>query len=190
MTKNQIIFSVLVLFTLVAAYRDLRTGHIPNRLVLLGVIAGVAVQVLAQVISRPAPNAAWTASLLRFGMAVVVGPLACGAVPYFLFRVGAMGGGDVKLLAAVGVGSGPFLGLRVEFLAFVLAAVFALSQMAYRGQLLRLLASSAWTLINPLLPRTRRRPVPPELLTPLPLGPAVSAATLFCLVGECLHGWT
>jgi Flp pilus assembly protein protease CpaA len=48
--------------------------------------------------------------------------VACGAVPLLLFRLKAIGGGDVKLLATVGAQLGPLLGLELSFAAFVVAA--------------------------------------------------------------------
>jgi prepilin signal peptidase PulO-like enzyme (type II secretory pathway) len=48
--------------------------------------------------------------------------VACGAVPLLLFRLKALGGGDVKLLATVGAQLGPLLGLQLSFAAFLVAA--------------------------------------------------------------------
>jgi prepilin peptidase CpaA len=108
---------------------------------------------------------------------VGVGILGCSAVPLLLYRVNAMGGGDVKLLASVGVWAGPILGLQVELYAFVLAAIYAPARLAYQGQLLRLIGNSAAMLKNPFLPKARRQEVPQALLTELRFGPAVFVAT-------------
>ena len=103
--------------------------------------------------------------------------MGCAAVPLLLYRVSAIGGGDVKLLASVGVWAGPILGLQVELYAFVLAALYAPARLAYQGQLLRLLGNSAALIANPFLPKSRRKEVPQALLTELRFGPAVFAAT-------------
>ena len=107
---------------------------------------------------------------------IVVGVLGCSAVPLLLYRVRAMGGGDVKLLACLGVWAGPILGLQVELYAFVLAALYAPARLAYQGDLLRLLGNSAALLKNPFLPPARRKEVPQALLTELRFGPAVFVA--------------
>lgn len=184
MTSQQLILIALGTFTLAAAYRDLRTGHIPNRLVVVGFVAGATLQLAVQVVWAETATASWTASLTRFAMAVVIGLLVCGLVPYLLFRFGAMGGGDVKLLATVGAASGPFLGMQIELFAFVLMALFALAQMAYRGRLLVLIGNSVRLLLNPVLPKGHRKAVPNDLLTPLPFAPAVFVATLLVAAGE------
>lgn len=76
-----------------AVYSDLRWHRIPNWLSLLGLVAGLALQTLA--------NGAhgMVSGLLGAGVG-----LACFA-PFYLLR--AMGAGDVKLLAAVGSFMGP-----------------------------------------------------------------------------------
>ena len=56
--------------------------------------------------------------------------------------------------------------------------VALLKTTASYGRLLRSLGNSAALVINPFLPKPRRREIPSELLTPLPLGPAVFAAAL------------
>jgi prepilin peptidase CpaA len=101
----------------VAAVHDARSGHIPNWLVGLGLALGaggsIAALALADVFE----------ALARTGSAAL-GFVACGAVPLLLFRLKALGGGDVKLLATVGAQLGPLLGLELSFAAFVVAAAY------------------------------------------------------------------
>jgi prepilin peptidase CpaA len=101
----------------IAAVHDARSGHIPNWLVGLGVVlgAGGSIAALALIDGLEA--------LARTGSAAL-GFLTCGAVPLLLFRLKALGGGDVKLLATVGAQLGPLLGLELSFAAFVVAAVY------------------------------------------------------------------
>ena len=103
--------------------------------------------------------------------------LGCSAVPLLLYRAGALGGGDVKLLASVGVWAGPILGLQVELYAFVLAAFYATARLAHEGQLPRLIGNSAVLLKNPFSPKAKRKEVPQASLTELRFGPSVFAAT-------------
>jgi prepilin peptidase CpaA len=77
---------------LTAAYTDFRFFKIPNR-----IVASILILYPAYVVSSP-ENVAWGASLMAAGVLFVAG--------LFLFRFGAMGGGDVKLLVAVSLWSG------------------------------------------------------------------------------------
>src|SRR5690606_7695515 len=109
----------------------------------------------------------------------------CGMVPYFLFRRGAMGGGDVKLLAALGAlctwPPGPHslsVGLEAELYGFLAASLYALAKMAYEGKLLRVLGRTAFLCLNPVLPERLRRDIAPELMTSVRLGGAIFAGVV------------
>jgi prepilin peptidase CpaA len=183
MTATQLVLSGLLLFTALTGFVDFRTGHIPNWLVAAGTALGLVTHFAVHFLLLRQPG---QSSFEVFGGAaanVAVGVVGCSAVPLLLFRVGAMGGGDVKLLAGCGVWAGPIIGLQVELYAFVLAALYAPARLAYQGQLFRLLGNSATLIKNPFLPQGRRKEVPPALLTELRFGPAVfAAAALVALV--------
>lgn len=83
-----------------AAFFDLRTGRIPNAVTLPAIALGL---------------------LLPDGSAL--GALTCAALPLWLFLRRHLGGGDVKLLVALGALLGARAGLAVEALAIGLAAV-------------------------------------------------------------------
>lgn len=176
MTASQIAMSGLLLFTALCGLLDYRTGHIPNRVVGIGALLGLLLHFglhlwLLRMPARPPSELLWSAAAN-----VAVGVLACAAVPLLLFRIGAMGGGDVKLLAACGVWVGPIIGVQIELYAFVMAVLYAPARLAYQGELFRLLGNSAVLLKNPFLPKARRKEVPQALLTELRFGPAVFAA--------------
>ncbi len=176
MTAIQIVLSGLLLFTALTGFVDYRTGHIPNRLVAGGALLGLLLHFTVHLMLLRAPGQS-SAELLGSAAAnMAVGVLACGVVPLLLFRAGAMGGGDVKLLAACGIWGGPIIGVQIELYAFVLAALYAPARLAYQGQLFRLLGNSAALIKNPFLPKTKRQAVPQALLTELRFGPAVFAA--------------
>lgn len=124
--------SVTNLFSLIAlvmcgfaAVTDTRHGLIPNWLTFPVILGAPLVH-------------AWTSgpeALLGSFLSL----LACGAVPYLLFRRGAMGGGDVKLFAALGALGGARFGLQVEVSALALACVWSFGVLAYRGALFAML---------------------------------------------------
>lgn len=97
-----VIFSALLLS---AAYSDFRTRRIPNALTLPGLLAGLVIAALPAGITLPA-------ALLGVGAALLF------SLP--LFALGALGGGDGKLLMVVGA----FLGPR-EFGTALLLTIFA-----------------------------------------------------------------
>lgn len=174
MVAANAILILALLFVGVAAVLDLRTGHIPNHWTLGGLAVGALAQILSRCVFERPLDAPFQVSLLAWSVVyVLLGVLACGLVPYLLFLRNGMGGGDVKLLAAVGAFLGPIAGIEVELYAFVVMALFAPVRLAYEGRLLRVLGNSAALLANPFLPKERRRTVAPELLTALKFGPAV-----------------
>ena len=177
MITFNLLLSLTVLFALAAAAFDLRTGHIPNGLTLAGIALGAVLQIAFLVSSSRMPGQGLDVALLALAVVrTAFAVLACGLVPYLLFLRNGMGGGDVKLLAAIGAFLGPVLGLEVELYAFLGMALFALVWLAYRGRLLQVLGTSAALLVNPMLPKQRRRPVAPELFSSFRFGPAVLVA--------------
>jgi prepilin peptidase CpaA len=170
-----LLFIALLIFTGIAGFIDLRTGHIPNPLVLASFIVAIVLRVSVEMFEAPAIDQGLRGVLFQ----VVGGAFACALVPLLLYRFNALGGGDVKLLIVVGTLLGPMLGLQLMFYAFVIAAVYACARLVYQGQLLRILYNSLLLLANPFLPEKRRRSIPTEALTSMRFGPAV-------FVGACL----
>jgi prepilin peptidase CpaA len=155
-----------------AAITDLRTGHIPNGLTLpLFALGPAAAMFEAQRRGAPLGPAA---------LACLAGVAVCGAVPYLLFRLGGMFGGDVKLLAGLGAVLGPMLGLEAQLDAFVAAALFALGRMAFHGQLFAVLGRSARLAMRAVSKESE--PVPEELMTVMRFGPAAFVGVVVAVV--------
>jgi prepilin peptidase CpaA len=170
-------------FVSICAVWDLRTGLIPNGLTLGGLGVGCVLHVAVHLTDRS--GGAPTAALAGVTNALL-GVVLCGLAPYLLFRLDAMGGGDVKLLAAVGAFTGPTLGLSIELTAFVAMALFAPVRLAYEGKLLAVLGNTMVLMANPFLPKQRRRDVPRELLTSFKFGPAVFVANVVVVAAHWL----
>lgn len=98
---------------LLAAFTDVRERRIPNSLTVTGILAG---PVLWGLLAGPG---AAVGAMLGAGLALVVGMA--------LFALGALGGGDAKLLAVVGAFLGPVRLLVACLVIAVLGGVLALS---------------------------------------------------------------
>jgi prepilin peptidase CpaA len=123
---------------------------------------------------------------LMEGGAALLGVLLCSIAPGLMYWKGAMGGGDLKLFAALGALCQPLLGIEAEMYSFVAAAVLAPARLAYDGQLGRVLGNSLALLTNPLRARERRREVPPEMMSWFRLGPAIFLGMIATLA---VHGY-
>jgi prepilin peptidase CpaA len=174
-----LLFAALLMLTAVAAYTDLKSGEIPNRLIVIGLASALPLQAAVHYYALPAGDVS-DALLTALGH-YALGFVVCGLAPLVLFRLDAMGGGDVKLLLAVGAFVGPMRGIEIQLYAFVLMSIYAGARLAYKGQLLRLLVNSALLAKSPFVSKEKRRPVPSELFTSLRFAPAVFAATALIL---------
>ncbi len=97
---------------------------------------------------------------------------ACALVPWLLWKLRAIGGGDLKLVAAMGAVAGLTNGLEFELAGFVVAALYAFGRLAYEGKLFRTLSNSVFLALNPLMPKSWRRRVPPSLMSTVRMGGA------------------
>jgi len=127
----------------VGAMFDWRTRRIPNVLT-LGMIP-VAAAVHAWV---AAPGRALEAAAF-----CVLGAAVCSLGPAILWKAGWVGGGDVKLLAAMGAIGGPTLGVEAAFLAFFCAMSFVVIRLSWHGIFFRTLGSSLTLVTAPLFSR-------------------------------------
>jgi prepilin peptidase CpaA len=108
----------MLLLVAVAAIYDLRTGKIPNPLLLAGLVFGLCFTLL----TRGADDLLM--SLAGFGVGFVL------VLPGYLLRY--TGAGDLKLLATLGVFSGPGVILAVFATSVVAGALFVLLKIAWR----------------------------------------------------------
>lgn len=168
------------LFAACAAWTDHRTGHIPNKLTLVGFVAAIAAH-----FAHGANLGGLRGGLEQAGFALG-GALLCALVPLFMFLKGAMGGGDVKLFAVLGALLHPLGGLQAETYAFVAAALLAPMKLAYEGKLTRTFLNTLTLVTNPFRRRERRKAVPEEMSTWFRLGPAIFLGTACTFVVNAL----
>ena len=117
----------------------------------------------------------------------VAGAITCAFIPFILWRAGAMGGGDLKLLVAIGAIVRPMVGIEAQFYAFAAAALIAPARLAWEGKLLKTLGNSLALALNPFLPKAKRREIPREAMTWLRFGPAIAAGMV---IAAFLHWQT
>jgi prepilin peptidase CpaA len=111
----------MAIITAIAAATDLHSRTIPNWLVVIGLALGFGLNTYVY---------GWAglwAAFLGFALALAL------YIPLYLLR--AMGGGDVKLMAAVGALAGPQDWFTIFVLASLLGGVFALGLLFARNSL-------------------------------------------------------
>jgi prepilin peptidase CpaA len=130
MTVTQLLmFAPMIALLVWAAVVDLRFRRIPNWLTFSLALAGLAQSFTPVHTVSPGPAA--------------LGLLTGFGVTFLLFAIGALGGGDVKLLAAIGALIGPMPALVVFAISAVIGMVIVLAQAAAQGRLTRLFRNSA-----------------------------------------------
>ena len=154
------------------AWLDWRSGEIPNWLTLgaLG-LAPFAHLAYATSLGLTSNEAVMEAGFSGGGAAL------CALVPLMLYRQNAIGGGDLKLLAALGAILQPRLGVEAEMYAFFSAALVAPARLAYQGKLFVTLKNAVVLLVNPFLPKERRKEIEPETMSWFRFGPAIFFGT-------------
>jgi len=123
-------FGMLTLFLLASAVIDWRTRKVPNRLTYPAVLTGLVWSVVNGALGASALGyTAWEGLQLSF-----IG-LFCGLVPFEILRLmGGPGGGDAKVMAAVGAISARWeLVLVTAFYGILANALLALFVMIRKG---------------------------------------------------------
>lgn len=152
---------VLIVVVATAGGWDVATSRIPNWLTYPAVAIGVA---------AAAAGASPSLAGSLWGLAV-------GFVPFFvLYLFGGLGGGDVKLMAAVGaLGGFPFV-LNAMITAVVVGGLIAVLLVVWEGKALsalRFVGSSFAFVFNPRIERARL-----DVSRPVPFGVAICLGTL------------
>lgn len=170
---------VMLAMASIAAVSDWRTGLIPNALLAWGAAAGVLAQ-LSTVMLGQAPLGL---ALQHIALGLVLGSV----LPLVLYGFGALGGGDVKLFAAIGVCVGPVPVLAIELWAHLVALCFVPAQLLRSGTLLATLQRSGLVLRNAVVPARLRKPVDLTRCSSLRFAPAIWLAAIWvCVLGERL----
>jgi prepilin peptidase CpaA len=176
MYGEQYFLLAAVLVTGLSAWFDWRTGEIPNWLTL----GPMALAPLAHAGFGFAKEG-WGAAGQGLAFSIV-GIITCGVIPIFLYRSGAIGGGDVKLLGALGAMLRPLVGIETEMYSFIVAALYAPVRLAYEGKLLKTLGNSLLLVRNVFVPKDKRKELTTEMMSELRFGPSIFVATLIAIL--------
>jgi prepilin peptidase CpaA len=165
---HHMILVVAMAVAFVAAVYDWRRGEIPNWLTYGALVLAPMLHVARMLAAKQSSDAALTEGAFSLG-----GAAMCAIVPALLYRQGAIGGGDLKLLAAVGALLQTILGVEAEMYGFFGAALIAPAFLAYQGKLISTLKNSLTIFANLFLPKAKKKSVEETALSWLRLGPAV-----------------
>jgi prepilin peptidase CpaA len=152
----------------VGAITDLRDAHIPNWLTYTGLLAALVTR------------STWGWHELQSGLA---GLALTGGVFLVLFVLGAMGGGDLKLMAAVGAWAGPARSFAILNTAAIAGGVLALGYILYRRQVLVTLLNSFELVRHHVSSGLQPHPwlnVGETTTVRVPYGLAIALGTLVC----------
>ncbi|HEX9104488.1 MAG TPA: A24 family peptidase [Polyangia bacterium] len=129
---------VLLVVALTCAVTDLARGKIYNAVTYPAMALGVVLSVWQHGAS---------------GIFFALGGFAVGFFPAFvLFALGGMGGGDVKLLGAIGAIAGAVAATETLILAFLVGGIFALGKLAWHGRLFATLGRTLRSIFGALWP--------------------------------------
>jgi prepilin peptidase CpaA len=165
---QHVVFIVALAVAAFAAIQDWRRGEIPNWLTYGALVGGPLLHVGRMLVIRASLESALTE-----GGYSILGALACALVPGMMYRQGAIGGGDLKLLAGLGALLQTMMGVEAEMYGFFAAALVAPAILAYQGKLFATLKNSVAIFANLFLPKTKQRAVEDSALSWFRLGPAV-----------------
>lgn len=109
--------TLLLCLLLAAVYFDIRTFRIPNRLILFGICMGVFYRGLS-----PGEHSVFYYLLSMAGMFIMLIPV---------YRLRAIGGGDIKLLSVCALFTGWESGLSISVYAFFFGGIISIIYLVY-----------------------------------------------------------
>lgn len=131
LSHDPAILGACLVITITAAVTDWRTRTIPNLITFGGLAFGIVSHAAIGFVEGG------VSAGLRGILVALAGALLCGILPFFSFVRGQMGGGDVKLFAAIGAMVGPALGWETQAATFIVAALIIAPFMAIRSGIFR-----------------------------------------------------
>jgi prepilin peptidase CpaA len=162
----------LVALRTIACASDLRTRRIPNWLVLVVAIIGIASEIVTK---------SWVAGLTQAGEGLATGLLVW--LPFYAMRM--VGAGDVKLFAAASTFLGPHAAIEAAFYTAVFGGVMALAFMVSRSGWATTFIRVGHAMHQPLL--LRNTPSPERRRMPYALAIAAGVLTVIWWPGYMMR---
>lgn len=167
--------TAIIGISLVAAICDVLRGRIYNWLTLPALVLGLA---------WSSWNAGWP-GLAQGLLGAALGLLAYG----WLFWIGVMGGGDVKLLMALGAWTGPQYVAHVALLSILLGGLMAAILLLFKGRLIDLGARLYRFLLSVFVKELEVETIRIDRKHTMPFGIPIAAAAIWVAVANPLERW-
>lgn len=181
---------LLALLLAAAVVCDVRSRRIPNRLVGFGMVAGLTLHATA----TPGEGL-FSSPFGGLGLLLALGGLALGLLLLLpMYALGALGAGDVKLMAMIGAFMGPQEIIGVALASLVAGGLLALLFAVLDGSLGKVLGNVRTMVLSSLLRGLSgggaRLDAPPVATGKLPYAVAIASGTLAYLLLTRLAGWS
>ncbi|MBS2012703.1 MAG: prepilin peptidase [Deltaproteobacteria bacterium] len=162
----------------ISVVSDIATRRIPNLVTLGGIALGVVIHGAGGFVDGG------IGGLFRGVGLSLLGALLCGFIPFFAWKKGELGGGDVKLFAAIGALMGLSMGFDVEARAFAFSFLILFPYRLVRHRAVGVaLANVRIGIANLFRSKDARVPYATgPKLPPVILGPAIGFAFALTLV--------
>lgn len=158
---------ILLFVALTCAVTDLWKGKIYNAITYPAMAVGLVLAIIQHGLS---------------GIFFALGGFAVGFFPAFvLFALGGMGGGDVKLLGAIGAIAGAVAATETLILAFLVGGVFALGKLAWHGKLFATMGRTLRSIAGALWPGLAPPKTPNDVRLEVRFGVAICVALVATL---------
>ncbi|XLZ70749.1 prepilin peptidase [Massilia sp. SR12] len=181
---------LLALLLAWAVATDVRSRRIPNQLVLAGLLAGLALQ------ATVTPGAGlFSEPFGALGILKGLAGMALGLVLLLpMYALGAMGAGDVKLMAAIGAFLGPLDTLGAGLASVIAGGVLALLVALFQGSLRKVTGNVKVMVLGSVLRGlsggSARIEAPVTATGQLPYAVAIATGTVAYLLLTRFFGWS
>lgn len=173
-------YCVLAVVLVAGSYTDVRYGKIYNWITYPGVLIGLAGHAIVGGLAGQ--------DQVRIGLAGSAAGLAVGYLPLMLaFLAGGIGGGDAKLMGAVGALTGWQFTLAAMMYGFAVAAVMAIVVMLAKKVARQTLRRMWWSLVLVIKARQVTDPATPES-PKIPFGLALCIGSGISLIEVLVRG--
>ncbi len=173
-------YGVLAVVLAAGSYTDVRYGKIYNWITYPGVLIGLAGHAIVGGLAGE--------DQLRIGLAGSAAGLAVGYLPLMLaFLAGGIGGGDAKMMGAVGALTGWQFAIAAMMYGFAVAAVMAIIVMLAKGIVRQTLRRIWWSLVLVVKARQMTDPATPDS-PKIPFGLALCIGSGMALIEVIVRG--